>query len=322
FHSERKGRSNCHIGQGKPHANRRTEWRRELAQLVVVRILGNACALHTVEPHPGARAHSHEYPVLAGNDCHRGSRQSQTLRIWPAPAKRMGFLHPLHSYLSGPSFCKLVVRSASGTRSCPSGSYGGNVADAGTTSQNGQRAARSQRAPPTRTSRLSGIALWVSDATVSLHRPRRFRRHLGLSLSPCIVTRAPSSRPARGAKLRTVKALLDLGGPSRVLGLFLLLAVDTEMRPWHRFQTLGFNVAAAIETHPVCAIVHAVQCAVDHLKQLRLILALAEQNLSLIGGFGAICGILRTFGAQVPSLLCLAVSLTTKLLACSFQPFL
>src|SRR5580693_7287668 len=75
--------------------------------------------------------------------------------------------------------------------------------------------------------------------------------------------------------------------------LQFLLAFDAVPRPWHRFQSLGVDLFPAVDALAKAAFANPRQRLLDHLQQLPLVVALAEQKFFGVGTGGAVGNILR-----------------------------
>src|SRR5580658_1357723 len=103
-----------------------------------------------------------------------------------------------------------------------------------------------------------------------------------------IPNRAPS--PVRNLLLLSVNLPRSLLQQTL---LQFLLALDAVPRPRHRFQSLGVDLFAAVDAFAKAAFANAGQRPLDHLQQLPLVVALAEQKLFGVRTGGAVGNVLR-----------------------------
>jgi hypothetical protein len=83
------------------------------------------------------------------------------------------------------------------------------------------------------------------------------------------------------------------GFQQTLLGFFL--ARDAMPGPGHGFEALGVDLFAARNAFSEAAFANAGQGAIDHIEQLAVVVALAEEEFLVIGTGGAIGDVLRGF---------------------------
>ncbi len=71
------------------------------------------------------------------------------------------------------------------------------------------------------------------------------------------------------------------------------LALDAVPRPWHSFQALGINLFAAGNAFSETTFTNARQGSFDHVEQLAIVVALAEEKFFGVRAGGTIGDILR-----------------------------
>src|SRR5580658_6205906 len=91
--------------------------------------------------------------------------------------------------------------------------------------------------------------------------------------------------------------------------------------PRHGFEPLGVDLFAAGNAFPETAFTDARESAIYHEEQLSVVVALAEEELLVIGACGAIGDILRRFIVGSAAVLLIAHDHVAQFLASGFQSF-
>src|SRR5689334_11795435 len=103
--------------------------------------------------------------------------------------------------------------------------------------------------------------------------------------------------------------------------LSFFLARDAMPRPGNGFESLGVDFFAARNSLSEAAFATARQRAIDHVVQLAVVVALAEEIFLGIGARGAVRGVLRGFIVGCSPVLLIADHHVAQLVAPRFQPF-
>jgi hypothetical protein len=104
--------------------------------------------------------------------------------------------------------------------------------------------------------------------------------------------------------------------------LEFFLALDAVARPRDGLQALGVDFFAAVDAFAEAAFADAGQGLINHLQQLALIVALAEEKFLVVGTGGAVGDILRRVFVGGTSVGLVAVHRAAQLLLPRFQTFL
>ena len=104
-----------------------------------------------------------------------------------------------------------------------------------------------------------------------------------------------------------------------LLGLFL--ALDAMPGPGHGFEALGVNLFSAGRALSKAAFADPRQSPIDHIEQLSVVVALAEEEFLVVGTRGAIGNILRSLFVGGAPILLVPNYHMAQFIAPGFQPF-
>src|SRR5208282_2434342 len=135
--------------------------------------------------------------------------------------------------------------------------------------------------------------------------------------SPSIYWNHRFKRRAAGEGART--PLLLSGFEQALLGFFL--ALDAVAGPGHGFKTLGVDFFAAGDTFSEAAFADASESAIDHVEQLAVVVALAEEEFLVIGTGGAVRDVLSGLIVGGTAVLLIADNHVAQFVAPGFQSF-
>jgi hypothetical protein len=103
--------------------------------------------------------------------------------------------------------------------------------------------------------------------------------------------------------------------------LCFFLALDAMPRPGHSFETLGVDLFATGDAFSEAAFADPSESAIDHIEQLAVIVALAEEELLVIGTGGAIGDVLSGLIVGGTTVLLIADNHVAQFVAPGFQFF-
>jgi hypothetical protein len=109
------------------------------------------------------------------------------------------------------------------------------------------------------------------------------------------------------------------GFEQTLLGFFLTL--DAMAGPGHSFEALGVDLFAAGDAFSEAAFANASESAIDHVEQLAVVVALAEEEFLVVGTGGAVGDVLRGLIVDGATVLLIADNHVAQFLAPGFQPF-
>ena len=109
------------------------------------------------------------------------------------------------------------------------------------------------------------------------------------------------------------------GFQQALLGFFL--ARDAMASPGHGFEALGVDLFAARNAFSEAAFADASQSAIDHIEQLAVVVALAEEEFLVVGTGGAIGDVLRGLIVRGATVLLITDNHVAQLVAPGFQSF-
>src|SRR5258708_36651392 len=103
--------------------------------------------------------------------------------------------------------------------------------------------------------------------------------------------------------------------------LGFLLALDAMPSPRYGVEALGVDLLAAGDAFSEAAFADAGESAIDHIEQLAIIIALAEEELLVVGTGGAVGDVLRGLVIDSTTVLLIADNHVAQFLAPGFQLF-
>jgi len=118
---------------------------------------------------------------------------------------------------------------------------------------------------------------------------------------------------------RNTREMLLSGFEQALLGFFL--ALDAMASPRHGFQALGIDLFAAGDAFSEAAFADAGESAIDHVEQLAVVIALAEEELLVVGTGGAVGDVLRGLIVDGTTVLLIADNHMAQFLTPGFQLF-
>jgi hypothetical protein len=104
--------------------------------------------------------------------------------------------------------------------------------------------------------------------------------------------------------------------------LLLLLALDAIARPGYGFQSPGVDLTSAAHALSKGTFPNALQCRLDHLQELALVVALRKKEFLGIGARGPVGDILRRILVGNPAIFLGPADRLAQGLLTFFQPFL
>src|SRR5208282_6778934 len=121
-------------------------------------------------------------------------------------------------------------------------------------------------------------------------------------------------------RARRPRYTLLSGFQQAFFGFFL--ALDAMAGPGDSFKTLGIDFFAAGDAFSEAAFTDARESAINHVEQLAVVVALAEEELLVVGTGGAICDVLSGFFVGGTTVLLIADNHVAQFVAPGFQSFL
>jgi hypothetical protein len=91
--------------------------------------------------------------------------------------------------------------------------------------------------------------------------------------------------------------------------------------PGHGFEALGVDLFAAGDAFSEVAFADASESAIDHIEQLAVIVALAEEEFLVVGTGGAVGDVLSSFIVDGTTVLLIAGNHVAQFLLPGFQSF-
>jgi hypothetical protein len=134
-----------------------------------------------------------------------------------------------------------------------------------------------------------------------------------------------ASANGAGAEFHADKAvrlpheILLSGFQQTLLGFFL--ALDAVASPRHGVKAFGVDLFAAGYAFSEAAFADAGESAIDHIEQLPVVIALAEEEFLVVGTGGAVGDVLRGFIVDRTTVLLIADNHVAQFLAPGFQFF-
>jgi len=109
------------------------------------------------------------------------------------------------------------------------------------------------------------------------------------------------------------------GFEQALLGFFL--ALDAVASPGHGFEALGVDLFAAGNAFSEAAFADASESAINHVEQLAVVVALAEEEFLVVGTGGAIGDVLSRLIVGGTAVLLIADNHVAQFVAPGFQSF-
>jgi hypothetical protein len=133
------------------------------------------------------------------------------------------------------------------------------------------------------------------------------------------ITAMSRSYSANSSVRATLFIYLLRGFEQALLGFFL--ALDAMTSPRYGFEALGIYLFAAGNAFSEAAFADAGERAIDHVEQLAVVIALAEEELLVVGAGGAIGDVLGGLIVGGTTVLLIADNHVAQFLAPGFQSF-
>jgi hypothetical protein len=113
--------------------------------------------------------------------------------------------------------------------------------------------------------------------------------------------------------------ILLSGFQQTLLGFFL--ALDAMASPGYGVEALGIDLFAAGDAFSEAAFTDARESTIDHIEQLAVVIALAEEEFFVVGTGGAVGDVLRGLVIDSTTVLLIADNHVAQFLAPGFQLF-